>query len=101
MVPAAVPRGQAQVVEHGPDVEQLVIDRPAPVAAAERPEQVDPQGVGEEQRGAVLTQQVSRFPGQLAVGDPDPRDDFSHDSTPKRNLEWQLLRYALSFIKNE
>src|SRR5262249_3367118 len=52
-------------------------------------------------------QQVGRFPGQLAVGDSDSCDDFSHDPTPKRepecepNAEGHLLRYAPSFIKNE
>src|SRR5437868_2310714 len=55
------------------------------MAAPDRPEQVNPQRVGEQQRGAVLPQQVGRLPGQLAVGDPDPRDDFSsHGSTPKK-----------------
>jgi hypothetical protein len=85
VVRAAVLRGQAHVVEHGPEIQQLVIDRPAPAAAPDRPEQLDPQGVCEQQRGAVLAQQFGRFSGKLAVGDSDPRDDFSHDSTPIRD----------------
>src|SRR5260370_34179556 len=60
------------------------------MAAPDRPEQVTPQRVGEQQWGAVLTQQVGRLPGQLAVGDPDPRDDFSHGSTPKKETLVQV-----------
>src|SRR5260370_8897810 len=65
------------------------------MAAPDRPEQVTPQRVGEQQRGAVLPQQVGRLPGQLAVGDPDPRDDFSHGSTPKK----ESLSHGLPVIE--
>src|SRR5437588_501564 len=55
-----------------------------PVTSANRPEQVNPQRVGEQERCTVLPQQVGRLAGELAIGDSDPRDDVEHDSTPDK-----------------
>ena len=82
MVPAPVVRGEPEVVEHGPDVEQLVIDLQPSMAAAERPEEEDPERVGEQQGRAVLPKQVGRLAGELAVGDPNASDDFRHERPP-------------------
>src|ERR1700716_3655799 len=78
LVGAPVVLGQAEVVEHRADVEQLGVGLDFAVAALQAREEEHSAGVVEQQRGAGLADQLGGPAGALGVGDVDPGDRLGH-----------------------
>jgi hypothetical protein len=78
LVGAPVALGQAEVVEHRADVEQLGVGLDPAVAALQGREEEHPAGMVEQQRGAVFADQLGGLAGQLGVRDVDPGDRLGH-----------------------
>jgi len=69
---AAVFGVEAEVVEHGADVEELGVVAEVAVAALEAAPEVHPAGVVVDQVGGAVPDQLGGLCGQLGVGDRHP-----------------------------
>ena len=88
----AVLVGQAEVVEHRTDVEQLGIRGQAPELTLEHAEEVDAARVVEQQRWGGVAHEIGRLRDHAAVGDGDTSDLFSHET----QCRWPSDSTALS-----
>jgi hypothetical protein len=73
--------GQPDIVEHGPDVEQLRIISQTFALTGQGAEQLDPSGVVIEKVGLLVADQLRQVFGHLAVGDFDARYCLGHGAT--------------------